>query len=133
MFHIFSLVCFLVYGANSFFAYLNAVDVESLKNATTSPMKKFDSNRACNKDLSSVDSISEETHKGKYMEHIQEIYMGSTPPPSTRPSPPRAPHSPTRPSILLRYSIYFLNMFHICSLVRFLISGVKSRSGHDRS
>ena len=28
---------------------------------------------------------------------------------------------------------YFLNMFHIFSLVCFLIYGVKSRSGHDRS
>ena len=28
-----------------------------------------------NKDLSSLDSINEETHKGKYMEHIWETYM----------------------------------------------------------
>ena len=31
------------------------------------------------------------------------------------------------------FHIYFLNMFHIFSLVCFLIYGVKSRSGHDRS
>ena len=29
--------------------------------------------------------------------------------------------------------IYFLDMFHVFSLVCFLIYGVKSRSGHDRS
>ena len=29
--------------------------------------------------------------------------------------------------------IYFLDMFHIFSLVCFLIYGIKSRSGHDRS
>ena len=28
----------------------------------------------CDKDLSSLDSINKETHKGKYMEHTQEIY-----------------------------------------------------------
>ena len=28
---------------------------------------------------------------------------------------------------------YFLNMFHMFSLLCFLIYGVKSRSGHDRS
>ena len=28
---------------------------------------------------------------------------------------------------------YFLDMFHVFSLVCFLIYGVKSRSGHDRS
>ena len=27
------------------------------------------------KDLSSVDSINQETHKGTYMENIEEIYM----------------------------------------------------------
>ena len=31
------------------------------------------------------------------------------------------------------FHISFLNMFHIVSLVCFLIYGVKSRSGHDRS
>ena len=31
------------------------------------------------------------------------------------------------------FHIYFLNMFHIFSLVSFLIHGVKSRSRHDRS
>ena len=31
------------------------------------------------------------------------------------------------------FHIYFLNMFHICSRVCFLIYGVKSRYGHDRS
>ena len=31
------------------------------------------------------------------------------------------------------FHIYFLNMFHIFFLVCFLIYGVKSRSGHDRS
>ena len=30
------------------------------------------------------------------------------------------------------FIIYFLNMFHIFSLVCFLMYGVKSRSGHDR-
>ena len=34
--------------------------------------------------------------------------------------------------IFLLDSIYFLNMFHIVSLLYFLIDGVKSRSGHDR-
>ena len=31
------------------------------------------------------------------------------------------------------FHLYFLDMFHMCSLVYFLIYGVKSRSGHDRS
>ena len=37
------------------------------------------------------------------------------------------------PFMFLINSMYFLDMFHVFSLVCFLIYGVKSRSGHDRS
>ena len=104
----------------------------------------------CDKDLSSLDSINWETHKGKYMEQIQEIYLecirnlhgisiniyDQKPRPNGAAAEGGACVSDHKYLwICLVYSlyipyifhIYFLAMFHIFSLVCFLIYGVKRR------
>ena len=76
-----------------------------------------------------LDSMHEETHKGKYMEHIEERYMeyiGDIYGISIN---------------IYAYSLYIPYIFyvfpqyvpHIFSHVCFFMHGVKSRSGHDRS
>ena len=90
----------------------------------------------CDKDLSSIDSINQETHKGTYMENIQEIYiyiygiykqyMGV----EGRVGVGGGGYAPSpHPALYIPYifHIYFLNIFHICSLVCFLIYGVNRR------